>query len=143
MPCLADTMGMSLFDWKAEYAVGHPQIDSQHKRLYQLAADLHSAMVGGKAKDVLNVTLNNLIAYTKGHFANEERLMQMNHYPDYAKHKVLHDALTARVISFQKEFAAGRTSLSVDLLKFLSDWLRHHIGETDRKLARFVDGHAA
>lgn len=134
---------MNMFDWKAEYAVGHPEIDSQHKRLFQLAADLHSAMTGGKAKDVLNGTLANLISYTKRHFACEERLMQANHYPEYAKHKMLHDALTARVVAFQKEFASGRTSLSVELLQFLSDWLRHHIGETDRKLARFVEGHAA
>jgi hemerythrin len=134
---------MSMFEWKAEYAVGHPEIDSQHKRLFQLAAELHTAMSGGKGKDVLSGTLATLIAYTKHHFASEERLMQAHHYPEYAKHKVLHDQLTARVVAFQKDFAAGRTALSVDLLQFLKDWLAHHIGETDRKITVFLRERAA
>jgi hemerythrin len=130
---------MSMFQWKQEYSVGYPEIDTQHKKLFELADQLHSAMTSGKGNDVLRKTLSDLIAYTKGHFAAEERLMQMHRYPDYPKHKADHDTLTARVVSFQKEFEANRTALTVDLLHFLKDWLSHHIGETDRKIAAYLN----
>jgi hemerythrin len=129
---------MSIFQWKEEYSVDHSEIDTQHKRLFQLAGNLHAAMTEGKGKDALSKTLNDLIEYTKHHFACEERLMQLHHYPDYAAHKAFHDDLTARVLEFQKSFDAGRTAMSVELLQFLKDWLGHHIGETDKKVATYL-----
>jgi hemerythrin len=134
---------MSMFSWKQEYSVGYPEIDNQHKKLFELADQLHSAMTSGKGKDVLGKTLSDLITYTTGHFAAEERLMQMHHYPDYPKHKADHDTLTARVVGFQKEFEANRTALSIGLFQFLKDWLSHHIGETDRKIAAYLKSKAA
>jgi hemerythrin len=134
---------MSIFRWKEEYSVDHSEIDTQHKRLFQLADELHSAMAAGKGSATLSKTLNDLIEYTKHHFASEERLMQLHHYPEFAAHKVLHDELTTRVMEFQKEFAAGRTSITIDLFQFLKDWLTHHIGETDRKVATFLKAKAA
>ncbi len=143
MPFFADTNGMTMFDWKPEYAVGHPDIDSQHKRLFQLAAELHSSMLAGHGKEILNRVLANLISYTKHHFAAEEKLMQKSRYPAYLQHKAKHDQLTAQVVEFQKNFAAGRTTISVDLLQFLSNWLQHHIGLTDRKIAAYLRERAA
>ena len=138
-----DKKDMSLFQWKDEYSVDHSEIDMQHKRLFQLAGELHAAMTAGKANAALSKTLNDLIAYTKHHFTCEERLMQTHHYPEFAKHKALHDELTTRVIEFQKGFTAGRTAMSIDLLQFLKDWLSHHIGETDRKVAVYLKSKAA
>ncbi len=134
---------MSMFQWRQEYSVGYPQIDEQHKRLFEIADELHVAMAAGKGKEVLGKILGNLIAYTKAHFATEERLMQAHRYPDYAVHKAAHDTLTAQVIKFQKDFERGRAAMSVDLLQFLKDWLTHHIGETDRKIASYLKSQAA
>jgi hemerythrin len=135
--------GMSLFQWKNEYAVGQPDIDSQHKRLFQLSDALHAAMTAGKGKEVVSQTLGDLIAYTKHHFAAEEKLMQKSNYHDYPHHKDLHDKLTAQVVQFQNEFLAGRSAVTIQLLQFLKDWLQHHIGETDRKVALYLTQHAA
>ena len=139
----SDKTNMSMFEWKQDYSLGHADIDGQHKRLFELASDLHSAMTQGKGKDTLSKTLANLVSYTKMHFATEERLMQTHHYPEYAEHKAAHDALTARVLEFQKEFDAGRVGMTVQLLQFLKDWLQHHIAETDRKVASFLKSKAA
>ncbi|HEX5230491.1 MAG TPA: bacteriohemerythrin [Bryobacteraceae bacterium] len=134
---------MSIFEWKPEYSLGHPEIDAQPKKLFELADRLHGAMAHGKAKEAMSKTLADLIAYTKLHFCNEERLMQSHHYPEYGQHKALHDDLTARVVEFQKSFESGHAALSIDLLHFLKDWLQHHIGETDRKVAAFLKSKAA
>jgi hemerythrin-like metal-binding protein len=129
---------MSMFEWKPEYSVEFATIDTQHKRLFQLANNLHIAMSTGKGRDKLSSLLSELIDYTKSHFSDEEALMRTNGYADYAGHKRLHDELTQQVVKFQKEFAAGSSALSVDLMQFLSDWLRHHIMQTDVKVGAFL-----
>jgi hemerythrin len=135
--------GMSLFQWKDDYLVGQPDIDRQHKKLFQLADQLHGAMTAGKGKDVLMETLGDLIDYTKRHFAAEEALMQRSNYPGYAEHKAFHDKLTAQVVQFQTDFASGKSIVTIQLLQFLKDWLQHHIGETDRKIAVYLSQQAA
>ncbi|MBZ5608078.1 MAG: bacteriohemerythrin [Acidobacteriia bacterium] len=134
---------MSIFLWKDEYSVGYAAIDSQHKRLFQLADELHAAMASGKGKDVISTTLANLINYTKVHFAAEEGLMKKYNYPEYPQHKQLHDQLTTKVVQFQKDFEASRTSMTVQLMQFLKDWLTHHIGQTDKKIAAYLREQAA
>jgi hemerythrin len=130
---------MGMFEWKPEYSVGYAQIDEQHKRLFELAEEMHNAMTAGKGKQILSKTLSSLIAYTKAHFATEERLMQAYQYPDYASHKAAHDALTAKVVKFEKEFQTAGLSTTISLLPFLRDWLMHHIGETDKKIAAYLN----
>lgn len=140
---VADTKGMSLFKWNESYSIGHPEIDTQHKRLFQLAEELHSAMTAGKGKQILSHTLASLISYTKGHFASEEGLMQRYGYPDYPQHKAEHDKLTAQVLAFQTDFNAGRSVLTIDLMHFLKNWLAHHIGQVDQKVASYIKAKAA
>lgn len=134
----ADVQHMSLFQWSEAYSVGYPDIDSQHKRLFQLAEQLHAAMTAGKGKQCLSTTLNNLIAYTKRHFSDEEILMQTHRYPFYQQHKAEHRALTEKVVAFQQSFQSDRANLTVELLRFLSDWLTHHIGTADKKVGDFL-----
>lgn len=134
---------MSMFQWKPEYSVDHAEIDSQHKRLFQLADDLGTAMTQGKGKAAMGSTLASLIDYTKRHFATEEKLMQAHRYPEYAAHKKQHDDLTARVAGLQKEFMAGRASMSVEVLQFLKDWLVNHIGKSDQEIAAYLRTKAA
>jgi hemerythrin len=57
--------------------------------------------------------------------------MQLHGYPDFAKHKAEHDALTSQVLSFQAEFDGGRASMAVQVLQFLKDWLEKHIKGSD------------
>jgi len=134
----ADVLHMSLFQWSEAYSVGHPDIDSQHKRLFQLAEQLHAAMTAGKAKQVLSTTLNNLIIYTKRHFGDEEMLMDRHRYPLYRQHKAEHQALTEKVMQFQKSFEADKATISVELMQFLSNWLTHHIGSSDKKVGEYL-----
>lgn len=134
---------MSIFQWKDEYNVGNAEIDTQHKRLFQLAGELHAAMTAGKGNKALGDTLNSLIEYTKHHFACEEKLMQKFQYPEYAEHKALHDDLTARVLEFQRDFESGKTAMGLELSQILKDWLGHHVGETDQKVSTFLKTKAA
>jgi len=131
-----------MFAWKDSYSIGVPQIDTQHRRLFSLADELHAAMNSGKGKDVLAQVLQNLINYTKTHFADEERLMQRCGYPDLPAHKAQHDEMTQKVLQIQQDFQAGKLMMTIAVMQFLSNWLRQHIGGSDRKYVPFVNGKA-
>lgn len=134
---------MGLFAWKPEYAVHIPVIDEQHKRLFEIADQLHTAMMAGKANDSLGRILDDLVAYTKGHFATEERLMSSHNYPDLVRHKAEHERLTGQVVQFQRNFEAGKVMMTVEMLTFLRNWLDKHIRGTDQRVGAFLNGKAA
>lgn len=124
---------MPLFAWNDSYSVDAPAMDAQHKNLIKLLNDLHHGMTHGAGKEALGSVLDQLIRYTQSHFADEEKAMQAAAYPRLAEHKNEHKALTERVLKFRDDYAAGRAALSVHVLTFLKDWLRHHIMGSDKQ----------
>jgi len=130
---------MSLFEWSDSYSVEYAEIDQQHKRWFQLAHELHSAVVTRKGKEVVAQTLGNLVSYTKGHFAAEERLMLTHGYAEYSEHKDQHEALNAKLGQLQRDFEAGRATIAMDFLQFLKVWLAHHIGVVDHRVGAYLN----
>src|ERR1039457_4245887 len=133
----ADLVGM--FEWNPRYSVQIDSIDAQYQTLFQLAEELHTAMSAGRGKSTLSPILDRLVQYTMVHFAQEEQLMRIHGYPGLAAHKTLHEALTQQVQQFQADFHAGKTTITVELMIFLRDWLTAHIAGSDQKYAPFLD----
>ena len=127
-----------MFEWKPGYSVQIPEIDAQHQRLFALAASLHAAMMQGKGKTVLEKSLAQLVDYTKVHFATEEQFMAKYGYPEAAAHKAQHDQLTAQVLDLQKKFRAGNSTLTVELMTFLENWLQRHIAGSDQQYSAYI-----
>jgi len=123
---------MPLFPWSDDLSVKVTLIDDQHKKLIALINTLHDAMRAGEGKQVLEKTLKELADYTVYHFQTEEKYMQQFHYPTYLQHKAQHDAFVKKVADFQKEYEAGHLGISLDLMKFLRDWVENHIKSTDK-----------
>ena len=133
---------MALVAWEARFSVGHDEIDRQHKRLFQMANELHDSMMKGEANSVLGDLLQNLISYTRFHFTHEERVMAAANYPGFAAHRAEHEALTRQVTQICDEFRAGRMALSLKVLAFLKEWLQHHILESDKAYSAHVSAEA-
>ena len=130
---------MSLIKWNEGFSVNVSKIDQEHKKLVEMVNELTDAMKKGKGKDVLGKILDGLIAYTASHFQTEEKYFQQVKYPDAAAHKKEHAAFVQKVSEFKKEFDAGRATVSVNILQFLSKWLQTHIKGTDQKYSKFFN----
>ena len=129
---------MPMMEWNDALKVGHSVIDREHQKLVGLINKLGDAMSAGQGREACGEVLNELIAYTRTHFATEEGLMSVHHYADTARHKAEHSGLIREVVAFKGKFEAGTATLSVSLLHFLMDWLTHHILESDKALARGI-----
>jgi len=130
---------MALMMWGDNFCVNVRQLDEQHKMLVGMLNDLHDAMKQGKGKDVTGNVLSGLVQYVATHFATEEKLMKEQAYPEYLNHKMEHDALTKQVLDLQKQFEEGKPVLTVELMKFLKDWLSNHILGTDKKYGPYLN----
>ena len=131
---------MALMEWSDKYSVGINSIDVQHKQLIALINKLFEALSTGKGDQALAPILNELIVYTKTHFAYEERLFTQYAYPDSSPHKADHGKLAAQVLDIQKQMEAGKVGLSVGTMTFLKEWLSNHIVGTDKKYGPFLSG---
>jgi hemerythrin len=125
---------MPLMNWTEKLSVGVAVIDDDHRKLVGMINELYDAMQAGHGKNTLGRILDDLVQYTKFHFAREEKFFAQTGYPAAVPHKQEHDALTRQVLDVQQKYAAGASAtLSLDVLHFLKDWLIKHIQGSDQK----------
>jgi len=74
--------------------------------------------------------------YTVTHFAMEEALMEKHQYAGAARHKQIHDDLMKDVGELVARFQSGQSSLTLEVMNFLEDWLVTHIQGEDYRFAR-------
>ena len=113
-------------------SVGIEEIDEQHKLLVGLVNRMHDAIHQRHGSDVVKDILAELVDYTRIHFAVEESLMRILHYPGYEEHKELHEELLSHVKELQEKVASGKTAIGFELMHFLKNWLTTHIMEEDK-----------
>lgn len=129
-----------LFVWSKQLETGFESVDTQHKRLVKLVNELHRAMKNRAGAKEAGRILNELATYTKTHFAFEEEFFEKYKYPAIEQHKKAHKDLVDKVTSFSNDFNQGKAGLSMDLMNFLSSWLRDHIMKTDMAYVKFFEG---
>lgn len=130
---------MALITWNDSLSVNVAEIDQQHKKLINMINELNDAMRAGKGKDVLGKIVTNLISYTETHFKTEEKYFAQFNYPDTDNHKREHAAFVQKVTGFKNGFEEKRLTLTIEVMNFLSDWLKNHIMGTDKKYSHFFN----
>ena len=130
---------MPLIQWSNDYSVKVGEIDQQHQKLIAMINDLNDAMWKGKGKEVLSKIIDGLISYTQAHFSKEELYFDKYKYPDAAVHKAEHAAFVKKVSEFREAFQKNSMNLTINVMDFLSDWLKKHICGTDKKYSDFFN----
>ena len=128
-----------LIDWSNVYSVGVVSMDEEHQRLIGIINKLNNAMRSGHGRDAVGAILDELISYTRTHFAHEERLMQESGYPGYDEQKRAHEALLGTVMDTQAKYRTG-TALSQEVMGFLIKWLVNHIQGMDKRYGSHLSG---
>ncbi|ATW26052.1 bacteriohemerythrin [Candidatus Formimonas warabiya] len=125
------------FKWKDSYTVGIGEIDSQHKRLFEIGAQIYDlALVKDDLDhyDEIIGILQELKDYTKYHFQYEEKLMDQHNLPDAPKHKTEHANFIKTLEKFKgEEIDRSQNKTILDILQFTVDWITQHILNTDQK----------
>ncbi|HEY5672954.1 MAG TPA: bacteriohemerythrin [Malonomonas sp.] len=124
---------MSIIIWKKEYSVGVADIDNDHKKLISMINQLHLAMGNDRGQALIKTIISDMLDYTKMHFAKEEAYMRQAEYLGLLQHFREHDNFVRKTQDLKQRSESGEFVLSLEVVQFLSDWLKNHILETDMK----------
>jgi hemerythrin-like metal-binding protein len=127
-----------LMPWGPEYMLGIGEIDDQHVKLVGLINKQHRFMKLQKSSENADGVLKELTDYTEYHFKYEEKLLEKYGYPEKRAHLKSHEKLMDQVAEFKMQRKEGSASLHMDIMVFLTDWLKTHILESDKAYVQFL-----
>ena len=130
---------MDFITWTEEMSVNIENMDNQHKILIDNLNNLFNAMLEGKAQEIINKTVDELIDYADFHFSAEEDYFERHKYPDYQAHKIEHSFYKDEILLFKKELLDGKSTVPMDVFNFLKDWLTNHILNSDKKYSKYLN----
>ncbi|MBL0085584.1 MAG: bacteriohemerythrin [Ideonella sp.] len=113
------------------HEIGVSEVDLQHRQLVLLINRLNQAVRAGEQTELIRKRFDELVLYTRFHFATEERLMDRALDPQYAVHKGAHARLLIDVAQYRDRLAQGGDLAALQTIK---DWLLNHIDSDDQAM---------
>ena len=130
------------FDWDPAWDTGNATIDQQHRQLLEQMERLFRAVAEGRKQGETERALMLLGEYVEIHFSQEEELMRQAGYPEFPRHKAIHDGLRLQVQALVKDFLEDLRPFPDAVMEFLVTWLKDHLAGEDRHLAAFLRSNA-
>ncbi len=133
-------MSAPLLAWDPSLSIGVPEIDDQHRSLFDQAARFDAAVRAGLQGREIRELFDFLARYAQEHFEAEERLMQEAGYPRLASHVLEHAEFRRRLATLLPhwESEGDSSALLMAVSGFLMRWLREHIAASDRAVGEFL-----
>lgn len=130
--------GIEPFLWTEYFSVGVRELDQQHQQLFTLVNRLISATgTTNIHSEMISDILGEITRYAQAHFSTEERLMEAYDYPCLEEQKVQHNDFRKKTNELIENETIGGEQKPEVLLKFLTNWLSHHILEDDMAYRSF------
>ncbi len=134
--------------WREQLAVGHEQIDTDHRHLIALVNRVQELFVRHGSVGELTLALEALHQYTREHFAREEAVQRAVGFPEAEAHHRSHQQLIARLEALTGDILLAQsqhtdaTALPEPtrqrLLQLLRDWLIQHVVQEDLKMRPYL-----
>jgi len=124
--------------WSDELSVGVSALDDDHQELFDGLEALKVAMSETSDPGVHGAALSRLAESTRAHFSHEEEMMKAVKYPGQALHAASHQHLTEKLGAFVARHCRGGHAMNEHSLKFLNDWLIHHIQTDDLRFGLWL-----
>lgn len=132
-------------EWDDSFATGVEEIDEQHQWLFRLVNAAHAYWnrdAEPKREDLIGI-IKGLQAYVVHHFDTEERLMVRYAYlkedvGGASSHCTQHRHFATKIAAIQQTLMDGGEIEKDQFLNYLSDWLIHHVKNTDLKFGAFI-----
>lgn len=127
-----------LLTFSEKYCTGVELIDREHRRLFEILADLNDLnrkeYLSDRYDEIVNV-VEELKDYTVKHFQDEEQYMQRIQYEGLAVQQNLHQFFIDKLDSINLEEMDENQQAYIDeLIDFLANWLINHIMKMDQKI---------
>ena len=132
-----DTSEAGLFRFGPQWTVLVDDMDADHNKIFDYCNEIHTKVTNGAKQNEVLPTLKALAEFTTHHFAEEEKMMQRHSYPELASQKRAHTALLNQVAEVIKSIVEGVKVNMIEVIVFLTQWLKGHILGEDLKYGEY------
>lgn len=129
---------MPLIMWNKDIEIGVEIVDKQHNMLIDMINEFHDAILAGQSYEKMGDIITGPLYYSQTHFAAEEELFWKYGYPYRQAHVREHNDFIVKISSKFDKLKNGELVLSVDISRFLRDWLLNHVMVSDKKFLPYV-----
>jgi hemerythrin-like metal-binding protein len=130
---------MEFIEWNDSFGVGNMLMDTHHRIFFDMVKEF-ADMADTSDFDAIKRRIDFLAEYTIMHLCAEEGLMEKAGYPDLESHRTLHEAFALKVLTMRDSYTRNPDSVPADkILSVMQDWFMHHILDSDKHYAPFVE----
>lgn len=126
--------------WNESYSIDEKQIDSQHKKLFELLNEVCHLVQDDQETPLFSTIkmISELSMYAIFHFREEEKLMKEIQYPDLEEHQAQHKEYIVKINQLKANYQKQDPLINYEILDFLNSWLAKHILIEDMKYKHFL-----
>lgn len=121
------------------YDVKVKQYNDDHEVIFAYISDIQKLVKKNSPMPPMLNKMKELSAFTREHFAREEKEFVATGYSEYEPHKAIHNKLLNQVEDTISDLSNGKDVDLIEVLKFLSDWLFKHIQTVDQRYSDFLN----
>lgn len=126
-------LGVVRLNWVEAYECGNPEIDAEHRELFDLGNALFAATMTPGSAQAWRPALENMLAHIISHFAHEERILLERGYDRLDEHRRVHAAILKRAREIAAAATKGTATIGA-LVNFLGrDVVARHFLTVDRQ----------
>lgn len=140
-------MTENLIEWKDDYKLGIPSIDSQHMTLIEMIANVQKSLLEGTSTQLLQGLIIQMVDYTSYHLSYEENFFTKLDYKDREMHLLEHKLFRDKAVKFkatiesEKSTEEEKISTALDIKNFLTSWFVGHVMESDKQYQQLFIEH--
>ena len=128
------------YEWDSSLETGYEKIDSQHRQLIEALNNLLLTCRFGGSKAELEKMIDFLLTYTVNHFQDEENLQKQFGYPNYHRHRQIHENFKPVAIDLAERLRNEGPSVALlaEVHSNIGDWIVNHIKGEDLVMAIYI-----
>jgi diguanylate cyclase (GGDEF)-like protein/hemerythrin-like metal-binding protein/PAS domain S-box-containing protein len=130
-------------NWKNDYASGVPELDAEHRYLFELANDLlNTALEPEHSLDSFEHSLESLLQHISEHFDHEESLLAAVGYPQLAAHRIEHQRLLRQAATLHEAAVLNELPFAKLLEYVVQEVILNHMLKHDRMYFAYLNDSA-
>ena len=128
-------------EWQKAYECGHPQLDEQHKTLFDKINKFLLAYQAEEDLSILIEEMDDLLNHVSYHFSEEEKILKQFNYKDLESHSKIHKTLIDSAKGFAENLFREGTSIQEIYSLVYGDIIMGHLVSEDFKFFSHIKDH--
>ncbi len=129
---------MQAVEWTSQMSVGSDVLDGHHKIIVDCLNRLGPLLGSHGHGDEIKAVVTMLEEFVLLHFSEEEQQIRAAGYPDWRRHKELHDQMYDIVFNLKSDIEHDRAPEAEKLHELIYNWLVAHILGEDRNYVPYL-----